>query len=464
MLKSTHRRPVGPPLPPEWTEHKASSGEYLGLMPLGYAMIDTNASVTSGHSYYYNASTKQSTYTRPSAQSQSLPETPANLSRPADGSWSVNPFQGGYDAQFSGGTYAGPLAFGTQVSSYRGGHRGRGDLRGGRGYQDRRSHQPEDRPKSKHAIPGCEPWLLVSTKLGRRFVYNPEKNESFWKFPAEVMKGVVESDRIERERKQRQEQGEESKAEDVAAASGDDREVAGSGQEIALCPIKRGEHRSLDEDSDDYEEVEVTDDEGADKVFPSKRQKTDHGEVDEPVEFGEDDIAYQLAAMGQDYGLDRGEHGDGDGEDWEDGAEGLPLTEEDSHGLFKDMLDDYGFSPYTTWENIIDDGRIIEDDRYTVLPNMKSRKEVWVEWTRERIQMLKEQREKQEESDPRIPYLAFLQRNASPKLYWPEFRRKYKKEPEMRNNKVSDKDREKWYREHLSRMLIITVRTCIIHS
>ncbi|KAI9826564.1 MAG: hypothetical protein M1832_006160 [Thelocarpon impressellum] len=157
--------------------------------------------------------------------------------------------------------------------------------------------------------------------------------------------------------------------------------------------------------------------------------------------------------MGQDYGLDPGEYGDGEGDvGLEEGAEGLPLTEEDSTGLFKDLLDDHGINPYSTWEKIIEEGKIIEDNRYTVLPNMKSRKEVWGKWSRDRIQRLKEAREKEEKKDPRIPYLAFLQKHATPKLYWPEFRRKYKKEPDMRDAKLSDKDREKWYREYISRM------------
>ncbi len=425
-------------------------------------MINTEAPVTLGHSYYYNATTKQSTYTRPSAQTQTSAKALSESSKPLQSPLSVNAFQGGYNAQINIGAYAGPLPFGNQHQSHRGGHRGRGDFRGGRGYQDRRRHQPEDRPKSKHAMPGCEPWLLVATKLGRRFVYNPEKNESFWKFPPEVMKGVVEYDRIEREKKQRTERGEGSETEDMAAIVGEDPNVVRSPQEVAHPSTTPGERRTPREDSDEYEEVEVTDDE--DEGVPSKRQKVDHDELDQAVEFGEDDIAYQLAAMDQDYGLDTGEYIDGNGENREDGVEGLPLTEEDSHALFKDMLDDYGISPYTTWEQIIDDGRVIEDDRYTLLPHMKSRKAVWVDWGRERIQKLKEQREKQERSDPRIPYLAFLQKNASSKLYWPEFRRKYKKEPEMRDNKVSDKDREKWYREHVSRTLITTAWTCINHN
>jgi hypothetical protein len=34
-------------------------------------------------------------------------------------------------------------------------------LRSGRGYHDRGRKEPEDRPKAKHPIPDCAPWLLV---------------------------------------------------------------------------------------------------------------------------------------------------------------------------------------------------------------------------------------------------------------------------------------------------------------
>lgn len=268
------------------------------------------------------------------------------------------------------------------------------------------------------------------------------------------MKGVVEYDRIEREKKEREGKGDGNLVDDETAVGADVGIVAERGEGVTQSSAIAGEHRAAGEDSDEYEEVEVTDDEDVDEENQSKRQKTDQGESEQPVEFNEDDISYQLAAMGQDYGLDPGEYGDGDGENWDEGVEGIPLTEEDSNALFKDMLDDYGINPYTTWEKVIEEGRIVEDDRYTVLSNMKSRKEVWVQWSRDKIQKLKEQREKEERKDPRIPFLAFLEKNATPKLYWPEFRRKYKKEPEMRDTKLSDKEREKYYREYINRTLM----------
>ena len=265
------------------------------------------------------------------------------------------------------------------------------------------------------------------------------------------MKAVVEYDRSERERKTQ----DQDTCTGVTELSGTPH-IQGtpmSEKEGPLLPNgQRQQERPVDE-SDEYEEVEVTDDEEGDEAA-AKRQKTEESGAEQPVEFDEDDIAYQLAAMGQDYGLDPGEYGGVEGEELEEGAEGLPLSEEDASALFKDMLDDHHINPYSPWDKLIEEGRIIEDDRYTLLPNMKSRKEVWAEWSREKMQKLKELREKEEKNDPLVPYLAFLQAKASPKLYWPEFRRKYMKEPEMRNNKLSDKEREKWYRDYINRKIV----------
>jgi hypothetical protein len=270
-----------------------------------------------------------------------------------------------------------------------------------------------------------------------------ESNESFWKIPNEVLKGVVEFDRLDREEKIRRERGETVEKSEEAAAPIED--------ETRREPVSTFSTEAGGEESDEYEEVEVTDSEGEeDHLY--KRPRTEGEDDKQPVEFTEEDIEYQLAAMGEDYGLDPGEYGEPGEEGWEEGAEGLPLTEEDTAALFRDLLDDHNINPFTTWENIIEEGRIIEDPRYTVLPNMKARREAYSTWSRDRIQTIRERKATQEKKDPRIKYLAFLQDHATPKLYWPEFKRKFRKEPEMRDSQLSDKDREKSYRDLVSRM------------
>jgi hypothetical protein len=336
-------------------------------------------------------------------------------------------------------------------------HRGgRGAARGGRGgaHADRPRPQPTDKPRSKVAIPGCEPWILVYTKCKRRFAYNPVKNASYWRIPEKLMPAILELDRARIREKaglgEKKAQGDES----ANSSPPNKADANGHGAEDNQAAHQEAaEEPQHDYDSSEYEEVEVTDDEDGDE-HATKRQRIDASseDGDRPVEFSEADIAFQLQAMGEEYGLDPGEYDDGNMEEWPEGAAGMELSEEDARGLFKDLLNDYGINPYSPWEKLIEEGKVFDDSRYTVLNTSKARKEVWEEWSREKIKELREQRAKQEKKDPRIPYLALLHEKATPKLYWPEFKRKYKKEPSMKDPALLDKDREKLYREHINRL------------
>lgn len=252
------------------------------------------------------------------------------------------------------------------------------------------------------------------------------------------MKAVVEFDRLRRENKL---VDKDQKPDEVEKDSADNSEKA---------PVNREEARGSGGSSDEYEEVEVTDDGEEDEENGEGDVGTGEKAENKPVEFNEDDIAYQLAALGEAHGLDPGEYGME--EDWEEGAEGLPLTDEDSRALFNDLLDDHRISPFGIWESVINNDRVTSDERYVALPTTKARKDIWEEWCKNRAAALKLKRETAERADPRIQYMAFLAANARPSLYWPEFRRKYRKEPFMRDNKLSDKEREKLYRDLVSRM------------
>lgn len=261
------------------------------------------------------------------------------------------------------------------------------------------------------------------------------------------MKGVIEFDRLEREKKEQEQLRAEERQKAPETAKQDEEERILEAKDIPAAAAPDGE------DSDEYEEVEVTDDE-EDEDQLNKRPRIDGegADDDRPMEFNEEDIEYQLAAMGEDYGLDPGEYGEPGEEGWEEGVEGLTLTDEETTALFSDLLDDFRINPFTTWEKVVEEGRIIEDARYTVLSNMKARREAFANWSRQRIQEIKARKEKEEQKDPRIKYIAFLQEFATPKLYWPEFKRKYRKEDEMKNTRMSDKDREKLYRDHIARL------------
>jgi hypothetical protein len=404
-----------------------------------------------GHTYYYNKDTKKSTYTRPTAQAaHPRPAPPPSLgpvsfADPLDLTQSYNP-QPAQDA-FNPQRQIQDLIFGgapQQHSHHHGGpqHQPRGGQRGGfRGghsnFTDRRRER-DDKPKHRNDIPNCAPWVLVKTKFGRRFVWNKDTNESFWKFPPDVMKAVVEYDRREREKKERRERGEPSDVEEDDAMAEMEAELAAAEDEVEIVEVD-GEAGM--EDEEEYEEVEVTDDEGEEPSNAAKRQRTDN----QPPETDDDDLAWQLAQM------EEMELQGGDEEEYYEDDDPI-LSEEDCKTLFKELLDDTHVSPYTPWDKILGDGVLYDDDRYKALPNMKARNECFNEWAREKMQYLKEEKAKQQKRDPVIPYLALLDRHATPKLYWPEFRRKYKKEPEMKDGKISDKDKEKLYRDHIKRL------------
>ncbi|KAK4170976.1 hypothetical protein QBC36DRAFT_340845 [Triangularia setosa] len=404
-LKSTYK---ASPLLPGWTEHKAPTG----------------------HTYYYNAETKESTYKRPVATA-APPTAPSDS--PASSFWQhqsvpqINLSDPNVANAFMS-QYGQPQH---QPGQQRGGHGS-----GGRGgSQARPKPQPIDRPRSKVAIPGHEPWILVYTKYGRRFAYNSTKNASYWRIPEKLMPAILELD------KTRIRQKAEGKALDQPASYEEDPEP------------QAPEEQEKDYDSSEYEEVEVTDDEDGDDDHATKRQRTEDSDQtgnSGPVEFTEEDIAAQLAAMGANYGEDY-EMGE-DYDDYDHVEAAAPLSDEDARELFKDMLSDFNINPYSPWDTLIEQGKIIDDPRYTVLPTTKARKEVWEEWSRLKIQELKELRQKQEKKDPRIAYFALLHDKATPKLYWAEFKRKYRREDSMKDVKVADKDREKWYREYISRL------------
>lgn len=101
--------------------------------------------------------------------------------------------------------------------------------------------------------------------------------------------------------------------------------------------------------------------------------------------------------------------------------------------------------------------RIVDDPRYVLINTTKARKEVFTDWCRDRIAELKVEKEKAQKQDPKIPFWAFLKENASTKLYWPEFKRKFKKSPGLKDSKLADKDKEKMYREYISRELIFAI-------
>ncbi|KAB8346039.1 hypothetical protein FH972_023091 [Carpinus fangiana] len=399
MLKSTHKSVSGPQqgnLPAGWTEHKAPTG----------------------HTYYYNAETKQSTYTRPVTFTPPVAQAPiVHPSYPTDR-------QSQFASTPASTNFARP-AFEKRVP--------------------RRDHGANDRPKTKHAIPGCLPWLLVKTKLGRRFVHNPETGESLWKIPEDVMKWVLEYDIQSQRRKHGQPEKTETEHSTRIEPHQDERVEETNEHESTTVEAAKVEAEPELASDEEYEEVEVTDDEDAEG--PSKRQKLSPAadEPDQAAELGEDDMAYQLAEM-------EALEADFDDDNAMNDAEDSGWTDADAIASFHSLLDDHAIDPFTTWASVLDAGHILDNARYTHLPTTRARRDAFATWSTAHIARARAAKHAHAKQDPRIPFLALLHAHASPKLFWPEFRRKHKRAPALRDPALPDRDRERLYREHAARL------------
>ncbi|KAK6521080.1 hypothetical protein TWF506_001313 [Arthrobotrys conoides] len=398
-----------PPLPKGWTEHRAPTG----------------------HSYYYHAETKTSTYTRPAEPVHTpLPQFPPQHS----------PQNYQQHNQFN---FNHPHNHPQQYH-----HGNQGQFQPPR----RPRHQDKpDKPKTKRLIPDAAPWVFVTTKNGNTFIHNPETKESLWDAP-ESLKAAIESleklslnEERERERiRRRQSALDRQKREQEESIANQEEEYEYGEEEYyepsegeegnegsAVHGIKRQASAPAEDDEGDY-----YDDEDFDEEHDEKRLRMEAGG---PVEFTEDDIAWQLGDIAAQYGLGEEDLGETD-----------ELAPEDGALLFKDLLNDLNINPYSTWDSEMP--KLVEDGRYTALSTTKMRKQVFGEWCQERIASLKKEKEKEVKKDPRVAYLAFIEANATPKLYWPEFKRKFKKEAPMKDVKVTDKVKESYYRDYISRI------------
>jgi hypothetical protein len=124
-------------------------------------------------------------------------------------------------------------------------------------------------------------------------------------------------------------------------------------------------------------EEEESEDEYPDETDPA----------DLPVEFTEEDIAYQLALMQSDYG---------------GGAEEMIVEEEEldptaTRQIFISLLEDKDINPFNTWESEMP--KMVQDPRYSMVKNTKQRMEIFAEWARARIALIKEEKAQETKED-----------------------------------------------------------------
>ncbi|KAI9140745.1 hypothetical protein BKA69DRAFT_1175710 [Paraphysoderma sedebokerense] len=261
----------------------------------------------------------------------------------------------------------------------------------------------KDKAKEKKRIPGTV-WSLVFTEAGKEFYYNTETKKSVWKVPEEIKDALFEYKKQlqQEEEAERQKQAEERK-------------------------------RKAEE-----EESEI-----------AKRQKTD--QFEETAEMTEADVEWQLAMMQDEGLLDEDAQEEQSHMVQQEPQKPIELEPEERVAVFKSLLADHNVSPFDTWDRILP--KIIHDERYAVVKTLKERKEAFDAYCQERAEDNRKQKAAEKKKSPREAYMELLEQEVNPKMYWDDFRRKFKRDPRF-SNFERDKDREKVFREFIDTLKV----------
>ncbi|KAK9322422.1 hypothetical protein V1517DRAFT_323422 [Lipomyces orientalis] len=426
------------PLPPGWTQHIAPSGHY----------------------YYFNKATKESTYERPrlhvaqtSPAGDQLVSPPPQLAQPAisshvDHNQRPTPEQANWQAAYTPGF---------QQQQQREGQR--------------RQRKPRKREVPRLLRPlSLEPWLLVVTNLGRPFVHNARERVSFWLPPPEVQAAVdtipkdelimmvarcrgfsggrdgarklIRKARVESQKGTEQVPVENHKEESTGGQLSyededlDDAALLAEAEKSSSVntEIIRQRNRSPS-GSEEQEWEEESDDDGE---STAEEEEDDEVELDKaPVEFNEDDIEWQIQAM-MEENPELLEGADGSDEE---------VPYEDRIKVFRELLVDANVNPYSPWDTEMP--KVATDQRYIILETLSERKAAFENWSKERIIELKAQKANEPKFDPKEQFLELLRQYATPKLFYQEFKRKYRKEPIFKDSSLTDREKEKIYREYV---------------
>lgn len=273
-----------------------------------------------GHTYYYNTNTKKSTYQKP-LETKSIvpdisdrPETVRDLKLDSVSDTRSSQLESSQpDEVYSSTT-----------------RRIQGNVQGGQ-------QESADYPRHKYSIPNADPWVQVRTKLGRSFYHNTSTQESVWTVPDNISQAVK------------------------------DWESSLSHQEPPQRLARSETLISGEENSDHADQLEQAD--------VSSNEPENDATLDD-LEFEEEDIAWQLAAMEEagegpiDFGVD-------------DGPE---LTLEEKADIFKKMLADLDIDIYRPWDLQVES--IAVDPRYLILDNTHQRKDAFEQYCSARAKHL----------------------------------------------------------------------------
>ncbi|PWN50593.1 hypothetical protein IE53DRAFT_368777 [Violaceomyces palustris] len=424
---STSQQPVQPsslppppllPLPPGWSEHKAPQGQ----------------------TYYFNPSTNQSTYIRPTATTTTTtsflqpPPPPPPPSMPI--SMRLPNFQQHPPPYLSNPPYllsGPPPPFPPPV--------GFSPLQQPGIEQQQKKKKKKEKPKSKVAVPGAPGWFKVTTNHDNVFYTHVETKRSEWTVPEEIREQVRLMEVEERRKKQEEEEEEsrvkrlkeeeERKREAIEALNRAKREeemenkrkreTAAAEEGVAIDSFESlpPDSKRLKVEGPDHDEEEGGSEEER-KRSPAEGENGNGGDDDEDEEEDEDDdddeawqreMAEEMAA--QAAAEERKENGQGgrtaplsaveDAKpDYSQPPPGFPtksqpylppppnveLSLEEAKALFLHMLTSLNgtpaeINPMAPWDKELP--KFVHQPAYSVLKQLRERQDAFNEWCKLRL-------------------------------------------------------------------------------
>ncbi|KAI9189919.1 hypothetical protein H9P43_001352 [Blastocladiella emersonii ATCC 22665] len=258
---------------------------------------------------------------------------------------------------------------------------------------------------------GTSQYYACETDAGNRFFYHKKNGTSTWRAPGDVKDEIKALDARLAEEKRRRKEEEEAKAAEAKAA-----DAAVAKEKAVVEP----------EDEEVVHEQEQAQDD-ADLEWELMQLEAEAEALDAASEEP------PAATTGNGDVL----MADADGDAIQDNDDDVihEYTFEERATLFLQHLRSEDVSPFAPWETIAE-----------ALPDLelsdREKRELFDRYCEQRAA---EKRAARERLDPRVAFLSLIAENR--KLFWEEFKRKYRREPRFYNFGATDRDREKLFKD-----------------
>ncbi|KAK4521833.1 uncharacterized protein ATC70_004370 [Mucor velutinosus] len=295
--------------------------------------------------------------------------------------------------------------------------------------------QPRKKKKqTKKKIPGTN-WLFVLTHDGYEFYYDRDTKTSVWEMPEALKEPMEELKKLDEEKEIEKKLKQENEAKLVQKEKED----------------ADNKKRMLEEQEAEQEAKRVKLEQEIAQENGDTEQKEHAKEEDlEATEMTEEDIMWQLQQMAE-----------AEVEETQAAVQTTPkakeqakqepkkpeLSEEECLAQFNQLLAERNISPFAIYS--AEYPQLMTDPRFSLVPHNKQ-KALFNKYCNELGEKIKN--EKKNKKKPEDEFKDLLVSKVTQKMYWDDFRRKYKDDPRFKAVSVT-KEREALFKDHVKHHL-----------